>query len=243
MSNIIFITGASSDIGIELIKNIQEECLIIAHYNSSDAKLLEIKNSIKKNTLVTLKADFSSEEDINRLLDEIESKYGVPNKIIHLAAPKFENIRFKSIVWNDFQKLMDVSLKSLVIILNRFLPKLAVEQRGKVVCLLSSVTLNVPPKAVSHYTTVKYALLGFLKAIASEYGEKKITVNSISPSMIDTKFLSQINERIVEMVAQGHPLKRNAAVADIIPVILLLLSEDSAYINGVNIPVTGGSYF
>ncbi len=242
MSNIIFITGASSDIGISLIQNIKENALIIAHCNSSDERLLEIAKAIK-NKLVVVKADFNDEKSITSMLNIIEADYGVPNKIVHIAAPKFENIRFKDIKWNKFQSDINVSLKSVFMILNYFLPKLTIQKRGKVVVILSSVTLNVPPKALAQYTTVKYALLGLVKSLASEYGEKGITVNAISPSMIETKFLSNINELFIQAAANSNPLKRNANVEDVVPSILLLLSEDSNYMNGLNIPITGGSAF
>ena len=127
--------------------------------------------------------------------------------------------------------------------MQRFLPKLAKQKGGRVVVMLSSVTLGVPPKALTQYTTVKFALLGLMKALASEYADKKITVNCISPSMIETQFLSLINERIVELSAESHPLKRNATVFDVVPSILMLMSDDAAYINGVNVPITGGSNF
>ncbi len=242
MNNVIFITGASSDIGEALIKSLTEECLIIAHYNSNNKRLLELQKEIK-NKIVPIQADFSSNESIIKMLDKIESKIGVPNKIIHLAAPKFENLRFKDVNWDNFQNEINVSLGSITLILNRFLPKMALQKRGRVVTILSSVVLGVPPKALTQYTTVKYALLGLMRALASEYADKKITVNCISPSMVETQFLTQINERIVELAAEAHPLKRNATVLDIIPSILMLMSDDAAYINGVNIPITGGSNF
>ena len=242
MNNIIFITGASSDIGEALIKNLKEECIIVAHYNSNNWRLLELQKETT-NKIFPIQADFSSQESIIEMLDKIESEIGIPNKIIHLAAPKFENLRFRDVDWNNFQNEITVSLGSITLILNRFLPKMASQKRGKVVTILSSVVLGVPPKALSQYTTVKYALLGLMKALASEYADKKITINCISPSMVETQFLSQINERIVELAAEAHPLKRNATVLDVIPAILMLLSDDSAYINGVNIPITGGSNF
>lgn len=242
MNNIILIIGASSDIGLDLIKNIDEECLILAHYNNSDKSLLDLVHKMK-NKLVMLKADLSSEEEITQFLDNIEMNYGLPNKIIHLAAPKLENIRFKDISWDNFQNDIDISLKSLILILNRFLPKLAKEKRGKVVCMLSSVVLNIPPKALSQYTTVKYAMLGLVKSLASEYSDKNIQINAISPSMIETKFLDNINEKMVELNAYNHPLKRNATVNNITPIIKMLISTESDYINGINIPITGGSVF
>lgn len=240
--DIIFIIGASSDIGLDLIENINENSLILAHYNSSNKNLLELSNRID-NELVMIQANLSDEDELISMLDNIENKYGIPNKIIHLAAPKFENIRFKDVSWSNFQNDIDISLKSLIITLNRFLPKLAKEKQGKVVCMLSSVVLNIPPKALTQYTTVKYAMLGLVKSLASEYAEKNIQINAISPSMVETKFLDSINEKFVELSAYNHPLKRNAIVDDITPIIKMLISSESDYINGVNIPITGGSIF
>ena len=45
--NIILIIGASSDIGLNLIKNISDDTLILAHYNSSEERLLELSKNIK----------------------------------------------------------------------------------------------------------------------------------------------------------------------------------------------------
>jgi 3-oxoacyl-[acyl-carrier protein] reductase len=240
--NIILIIGASSDIGLNLIKNIREDALIIAHYNSSDEKLLELSKNIN-NELVTLKTDLSKEQAVSDFIDTVELNHGVPNKIIHLAAPKFENIRFKDIVWDGFQNEINISLKSIVLILNRFLPKMAKLKQGKVVIMLSSVVINVPPKALSQYTTIKYAMLGLVKSLASEYAGKNIQINSVSPSMVETKFLDNINEKLVELTAYSHPLKRNAKIEEITPIIRMLISKESGYMNGVNIPITGGSAF
>jgi 3-oxoacyl-[acyl-carrier protein] reductase len=242
MGNTILILGASSDIGLDLIEKIDEDCLILAHYNSSSEKLLELSRKIN-NKLVALKADLSLEDETIKFIKMIEENYGAPNKIVHLVSPKFKNIRFKDVSWDDFQNEINISLKSLVFILKKLLPRLAKEKKGKVICVLSSVVLNIPPKSLVQYTTVKYAMLGLVRSLASEYSDKNIQINAISPSMIETKFLENINEKLVELNAYNHPLKRNAKVDDIIPIIKILLSEESDYINGVNIPITGGSIF
>jgi 3-oxoacyl-[acyl-carrier protein] reductase len=240
--NIILIIGASSDIGLDLIQSIDEKALILAHYNNSNEELLNLSKRIN-NELITLQSDLSVESEVKKLISTIEENYGTPNKIIHLAAPKFKNIRFKDISWNNFQTDIDISLKSIVLILSNFLPVLAKRKNGKVVIVLSSVVLNIPPKALTQYTTVKYALLGLVKSLASEYSDKNIQINAVSPSMAETKFLNNIDEKIVELNAYNHPLKRNAIVKDITPIIKMLASNESDYINGINIPITGGIIF
>ncbi len=117
---------------------------------------------------------------------------------------------------------------------------MAKARNGRVVFVLSSVTDGVPPAHLSPYVTIKYALLGLMKSLSAEYRSKNLKINAISPSMADTKFLSEVPEIMVEAATQSMPLKRLASAADIAPVIKFLLSNEAAYLSGVNMPVTCG---
>jgi 3-oxoacyl-[acyl-carrier protein] reductase len=70
-----------------------------------------------------------------------------------------------------------------------------------------------------------------------------LNINAISPSMVETGFLKKVPEKIVEMSAEQHPLKRNATPEDIAPLAHFLLSSGSDYMTGVNVPVSGGLVF
>ena len=59
--------------------------------------------------------------------------------------------------------------------------------------------------------------------------------------MVDTQFLTNISRKIVEIAGATNPAKRIASVADVVPAIRFLLSAESDYISGVNLPVTAGS--
>jgi len=240
---VILIIGASSDIGCELIRTIaNNNNLIIAHYNNSEEKIKKIASEINSE-LIPIKADLSNEGQVGEMISTIREKFNFPNKIVHLPAVKMNYIRFKDTAWEDFQKDINVQLRSAVLILKEFLPQMAKVKKGKVVFALSSCTLGIPPKALIHYNTVKYGLLGLVKSLASEYADKAININAVSPSMIETSFLEKIPDKIIELNAQAHPLKRNATVKDVVPVIKFLLTDASDFISGVNIPVTGGSTF
>lgn len=242
MNSTTLVIGASSDVGLHLIKNMDEGNRILAHYNKSDSALKLLAETCSAD-ISLLQADLSCEAEILAMLDRIEVDYGTPDKIVFLAAGTIENVRFKDFDWSSFEYDINISLKATILTLRRFLPKMAKMRSGKVVLMLSSYVLGVPPKALSHYTTIKYSLLGLMKSLASEYGSHNIQINAVSPSMIDTKFLNTINEKVVELNAFNHPMKRNAKVDDIIPVIKMLLSPEADYINGVNIPIAGGSVF
>ena len=107
--------------------------------------------------------------------------------------------------------------------------------------MLTSCTINIPPKYLASYVTIKYALLGLVKALSAEYCSKGIEINGISPSMINTKFLNNIPELIVNQNAINSPTKKNLDVDDVIPTFEFLLSEKSNGITGQNIAITNGN--
>lgn len=240
----ILVTGASSDIGQELIRQVASpDTLILAHYNQSSAKLDALRNSHPGISLVSIQADFSREGEVQRLVAAVQNDYAVPDKIVHLAAPRVEYHRFKESSWEFFQSELNVQLRSIVHILHTFLPLMAQKKRGKAVFVLSSYTLNIPPGALSHYVTAKFALLGLARSLAAEYSAKRININSVSPSMVETAFLQNIPERMVEIAASQSPWQRNAKPQDVAGVIRFLLSSEADYLTGANIPISGGTAF
>ena len=78
--------------------------------------------------------------------------------------------------------------------------------------------------------------------MAVEYAGKGITINGISPEMIETKFLSETPELIVKSNARENPLGRNLVVGDVVPAIKFLLSDQAGCITGQNIAITGGKF-
>lgn len=241
--NHILITGASSAIGCEIIRQIaNDSTTILAHYNTGSEKLNSIKTQVP-GQIIPIQADLGSEMGIFSLTEAVASHCEAPGKIIFLAAPRLTMVRFKNLGWEDFRTHYELQLRTAVMLLGRFLPKLAKAGYGRVVFMLSSVTIGVPPSSMAHYVTAKYALLGLMKATASEYASQGITINALAPSMVATDFLKEIPARFVELAAEDHPLKRHATPEDIVPLIKYLLSKESAYLTGVSIPITGGVQF
>lgn len=154
----------------------------------------------------------------------------------------FAYMKLKDFDEKIFIKNLNIQLVSFVYILKKFLPIMAKRKANdKVVVMLSSYVIGKPPKFMLDYIIVKNALLGLVKSLASDYEGKKININALSPSMIETKFLNNIDERIIQMVKENSPECRNATVKDIVPVIKFLLSDAANYMNGVNLNVSNGS--
>ena len=101
----------------------------------------------------------------------------------------------------------------------------------------------MPPKNTAAYVTAKSALAGLAKSLAADYAPSGVTVNCVAPYMMETKFLADTSDLVVQMSAEANPMKRNARVEDVVPAMAFLLSEEAGFITGVTLPVTGGSAF
>lgn len=244
MNKIYLILGGSSDIGCALLERLnreQENSIFLVHYYSSDEK---IKNILARNgnVIQTFQADLSKKEKVQELISMIEQDYTAPTHIVHLPANKFEYVKLKNYSEEALQKDMEVQVYSLLQILKAFLPKMIKGgQKAKVVAMLSSYTFSVPPKYMMNYIITKYALLGLVKSLASDYAGKNVCINGISPSMVETKFLNGIDERIIAMNAEKSAGKVNATPEQIVPAITFLLSAESDYITGINLNVSNGN--
>ena len=239
----ILLIGGSSDLGREIARQYRgEDSTLLVHYSKSldKVKALQAESSTPK--IVPIKADLSKANDVTALIAQV-SKHGVPDKIVHLAAPKSRSIYFRKSSWEDFSQDLDVQLRSAVMILREFLPLMAERKRGKVVFVLSSFVLGAPPQATAHYTAAKHALLGLMQVLAAEYVKHHININAVSPSMMQTAFLDNLDKRMVEITAAQSPLGRHALPTDVAPLVKFLLSAQADYIVGANIPVAGGTAY
>ena len=241
MKKIYLLLGASSDVCLAFLRrhDWQPDDKIIAQYFHNDAKLIELQKNISAE-MILRQADFNDVESTNNF---VESLNFCPTHILHAPAVPVENHRFTELNWKDAEKQINVQCRSLWQVLQAVLPKMSKARFGNIVLILSSYTMNVPPKFLSAYVTAKYALMGLGKSLAVEYAPKKIRVNMISPSMMETKFLSNIYGAVVEQSANSNPMKRNATPEDTAALIEFLFSDESAFVTGANIPVTGGENF
>ena len=84
--------------------------------------------------------------------------------------------------------------------------------------------------------------MGLVKSLASEYANKNILFNMLSPSMMQTKFLNNIYGGIITDSANKNPLSRNAKPEDLTELIKYLFYGNN-FVTGVNIPISGGESF
>lgn len=237
------ILGASSDLGLYLMQQLLEQqpsgLTIVAHFFRSSEEIEKIAVNYPNARVLPMQADLSDLKQVRRLVSDISEREITPTHIVDFCAADFTYTRFSE--WNSelVNKDMTIQVYALAEILRTFIPTMVQDGKGKIVVMLSASMFSPPPKNLSGYVTVKYALLGLIKCISSEYGDKGININGISPEMVNTKFLRNIGRKIKEMTAERNSRHRNLEVRDVIPTVLFLLSDEAEFINGVNVNLSG----
>lgn len=238
---VLLVIGASSDMGMALIRRVHKNYdRIIAHYNHMSDSLKELSENLGREKLILIQADLSKEEEVIRLIEKMKATCDSPSHIIHFPAPICNNSKFHKIKWDVFQNEYEISLKSAVLILQAFLPYMAKSHYGRVIIMLSYVVNNTAPAYCCNYVVTKYAMLGLVKSLASEYASKGITINGVSPAWVNTKYISNQPDMLKEQYAMNSPIGRNLEVEEIIPTIEYLFSEGAACVNGENITISCG---
>lgn len=241
MSNVYLITGASSDVGCALIERLYKEGDIFIAQGSGDLKHLAPLCQKYPSAIHTYDVDLTDSHALSLFVEDIAQRFPTPTHFVHLPALRVINTKFKNFDEDRFELDMSVQVRSAVRLCKEILPKMAKAKRGRVLFMLTSYLIGVPPKNTAAYIMVKTALQGLAKSLAADYAALGITVNCVMPSMMETKFLADTSDLIVQASAEANPMKRNARVEDVVPAMEFLLGEEAGFITGIVLPITGGS--
>ncbi|MCM1251765.1 MAG: SDR family oxidoreductase [Clostridium sp.] len=242
MEKTVLITGASSDLGMAYIAKYGAAYThIIAQYRNKNEEFNALLETYG-DKMMPIQADFSKKEEVESFVEKVKCSGDVPTHVLHLASLPAKSIRFYKSGVDMYQEMMQVCVYSIMEILKAFITQMSKQKYGRILFMLSAYTTIPDPKYEAPYTVSKYALLGLMKSIAAEYAAKGITANGISPQMIETKFIKDIPELIIEQHKMASPSGRILQKEDILPMMQLLLSDEAAGVTGENISITGGNY-
>ncbi len=150
-------------------------------------------------------------------------------------------IRFLNIAPENYDAVLDVSLRGMLYLSQAFIPSMKAKG-GSIVCM-SSVSAQRGGGIFGgpHYSAAKAGMLGLAKAMAREFGPDRIRVNSITPGLIQTDITGgMLTDAMRTEILKGIPLNRLGDAADVAGACLFLASDLSSYLTGTTIDVNGG---
>lgn len=236
---IIVITGACSDMGYALAKQlINEYHLLLIDINFD--KLSSMKEQFCSNVnaqVYILAADFTDINNIGTFFKQFLNQHNIENiyGLVHIAgiAPV---LPLKSTEIDDWYKILNINLLSAVELI-RVLMKKQYKQNMKSVVFISSVAAHFGGKAQIMYSVSKAAIEAFVRGAAVELSP--IRINAIAPGRVKTNSMAVFIDDTAEKFERKHLLSGGTAdnIADIL---YFLLSDKASWITGQTYIIDGG---
>ncbi len=240
---VAIVTGASRGMGAQIAKALAQKGYAVAvNYFRSADRALNVVREIESNggVAVAVQADVRDADAVAAMFAQVVSTLGSPRVLVNAAVGEFINRPLTDLRWANFEAHLQYQVKAVLQVCQGAYPHMKAAGGGAIVNILSQVTAGVPATGVADYVSAKNALMGLSKAMAAEWADDMIRVNMVSPGLTRTEMTEHYQERVFKMEAARTPLKRIATTDDVAGAVAFLVGEESAFLTGVNLFVTGG---
>lgn len=235
------ITGASRGIGREIAAVFAEAGAdLFLTYNRTP-----LDETIKKALgygvkAETIQAEISSFSKADAAVKACVEKFGGLDILVNNAGITKDGLlmRMKESDWDD---VIGTNLKggfNMIRASARFFIK---KRAGKIINIGSIVGATGNP-GQANYAASKAGMVGLTKAVAREFASRNIMVNLIAPGYIVTEMTESMDEKAMNTLTGGIPLKRLGLPRDVANAALFFASSASDYITGSVLHVNGGMY-
>ncbi len=244
---IALITGAAGDIGRTTAVRFAEEgaVVIVSDINAEGCAqtLKAVEGKGGKGSII--KADVTKEDDIINMFAGVQENYGRLDILANIAGGDFEPmITVDDISYEKMSYNIDVNLKSCILCC-REAAKIMMEQRYGKIINMSSLVHRGSPMQFS-YSAAKGGVFAFNRTMAMALGMYNINVNALAPALVEVSVIkdavgSEMWEALSQDCAERYPLGRVAQPIDVANCALFLASDESSFITGQIIEISGGA--
>ena len=240
---VAIVTGASGGIGADIAQSLAAKGFAVAAiYFRNEQRASEVVAHIRNagGKALAVQCDVRQQSDIAAALTAVQRALGEPTLLVNVATGELEQRPFAELSWANFQNHLDYQVKAVAEFCQAVYPGMKAAGGGAIVNILSQVTGGQPPSKMADYVTAKYALAGLSRALAVEWAEDRIRVNTVSPGLVQTTLTQHYHERVFKMEASRTPLRRLATTHDVALAVSYLAGDDASFLTGVNLFVSGG---
>ena len=239
------VTGASKGIGAAIAVSLGAEgAAVVVNYASSKAGADKVVAAIAGagGKAVAVQADVSKKADIGKLFAETKKAFGHVDILVNNAGV-YEFGPLENVTEEHFHKQFNLNVLGLLLTTQEAVKHF--NQRPAAASSTSAPSSARTPPNASVYSATKGAVDSITKSLAKELGPRKIRVNSLNPGMIDTEGAQSagfIGSDFQKQIEASTPLGRIGNPNDTAKVAVFLASDDSGWVTGETLLVSGGMY-
>ncbi len=169
------------------------------------------------------------------LADWLRGAYGRVDALVNNAGIASRG-RLPHVDLDSWRRTFEVNVTGPLLGIQALVPLMPVGSSIVNVCSVAALSGHV----AAAYTASKWALRGLSRTASLELGARGIRVNAVMPGLIETPLMESASPAFRGAALAEIPLGRTGSVADIAPLMVFLVSDESAYLSGAEIAVDGG---
>jgi NAD(P)-dependent dehydrogenase (short-subunit alcohol dehydrogenase family) len=232
---VALVTGGNSGIGLTTAKYLVAEGAYVFITGRRQTELDKAVDAIGKNVMA-VQNNVSNLADLDRLFTIIKQEQGKLD-IVFANAGVGEFVPLGSITEEHFDETFNINVKGLLFTVQEALPLLS---EGASIILNASVTSITGTPALSVYSATKAAVRSFARSWILDLKDRRIRVNVVSPGVVPTPSYYRLGLTDEQFPVSAIPLGRVGTTDDIAKAVVFLASDDSSFVNGIELFVDGG---
>lgn len=235
------VTGAGKGIGKAIAKRFLEEeaagvAILEWNLELAEATAKELDPTGEK--VIAIRCNVADSDNVKEAVDAVVAKFGRVDALINNAGVTRDKI-FHKMTDDDWYTVLNINLNGVYNLCKFVVPIMREQASGSIVNISSTSIMGNPGQA--NYAATKAAMVGFTRTMAKELGRKGVRMNCISPGYIDTEMMRAVGEERLNGMIRGIPAQRLGDPDEIASVAAFLCTEDSSWVSGQNIFVSGGA--
>lgn len=234
----VVVTGGTRGVGaasVELFQQCNAE-VIATGTNNKELERLNRQSAGKKVKYMHL--DFTSNKSVQEFLVYLDNQDRIDVLINNAGVNKIDSI--DKVSEEDWDWINNVNLRGPFLLTKAVSNCMKGQRYGRMVNIASIFGFVSKAKRAA-YSTTKWGLIGFTKAVALDLAPYNILVNAVSPGFVDTELTREIlGEKGIKGITEAIPQQRLANIEEIAKTVVFLASDHNTYITGQNIIVDGG---
>ncbi|MBP2001975.1 3-oxoacyl-[acyl-carrier protein] reductase [Paenibacillus shirakamiensis] len=241
-NKVAIVTGGSRGIGAATAKILAERgAKVIVNYMQNRGAAQEVVDTIQLagGKAIALQADARDSYQMQQLVEEALRMYGTVDILVHNAGMSFVKKSFEDMTWEEFSQKVNDELQAAFVSTKVVVPQMKQQQYGRLIYISSGLSHQPTPNFIAHGSS-KGGLNSFVKYIAKEFASYHITANVVSPGLVETDATSDLPPTFKQHMEAMLPLGRLGRPEDIAKAVAFYASDDSAYLTGSYMPVSGG---